>query len=162
MTKTSTQITLGIDPGFAITGYAVVATTNGTITPIDFGVITTKAGEPFAERLHTIDTTLENIIKKYKPQRVGVEQVYFAKNTKTAIQVAHARGIVLLQAARHSLRVFEYTPLQVKQALTSYGRADKTQIQNMLQLLFKLPEPPTPDDAADALAIAWYCSQHNS
>ncbi len=151
------MIILGIDPGTATTGYGIIKQHNnrlGEFEVIDYGVITTKKTETDAERLLAIATDLQNIIKQFKPHRVGVERLFFTNNQKTAMTVAQARGVALLTCAQARVSIFEFTPLQVKNTLCGYGQADKKQIQFMVQRTFNLKLLPKPDDAADALAIA--------
>jgi len=148
------MIILGVDPGFAITGYGVIDYNVNKFKAIDYGVITTEADQDFCERLNILSDQLDQLILKYKPEVVAVEELFFSKNTKTAIKVGHGRGVILLTAAKSRCKVYEYTPLQVKQAITGYGRADKSQIQIMVKILLNLGKIPKPDDAADALAIA--------
>lgn len=151
---------MGIDPGFAITGYGIVKYKGNHFTVIEYGAITTKASQPFAKRLLKLNEWLEVLIDTYKPEAVSVEELFFNKNVKTAITAAQGRGAAILAAAKSGIEVFEYTPLQVKQAVTGYGRADKNQIQQMVKLILNLPEIPKPDDAADALAVA-ICHGHS-
>lgn len=153
MTKKN-PIILGIDPGFAITGYAFIQENNPNTKVIDYGVISTAAKEEFSTRLKYIHQDLTQLIKKYKPAVMAVEQLYFAKNVKTALNVGQARGVILLTGILHKLPLFEFTPLQVKQAVCGYGQADKGQVQNMVKTILKLKNIPKPDDAADALAVA--------
>lgn len=155
------MIILGIDPGIAIVGWGVIDFTGNKMLPIAFGAITTPAHTPVTHRLYDIYRELGAIIDKYKPQAMAVEELFFNTNVKTAITVAHARGIILLCAAQKGLPDFEYTPLQVKQALTGYGRADKAQMQNMVKIMLGLNAVPKPDDVADALAIA-ICHAHSA
>ncbi len=157
--KNKKNIVIGIDPGYAIIGWAILDKTNRESKVIDYGVIETSKDLDFPERLKQIFEKLTNVIKKYKPTIAGIEQLYFAKNTTTAIQVGHARGVIMLALKQNNCFIKEYTPLQIKQATASYGRADKKQMQKMMQVILKLPQPPQPDDAADALAIAWMCSE---
>ncbi|HBQ63511.1 MAG TPA: crossover junction endodeoxyribonuclease RuvC [Clostridiales bacterium] len=145
---------IGIDPGFAITGYGVIEHERGGFTMLDCGVVSTHAGLPMTDRLLTLSRRLEEIVNRWQPQQGAVEELFFSKNEKTALNVGHGRGVALLCLARAGLQVYEYTPLQVKQAVTGYGRAEKSQIQYMVRILLNLPEPPRPDDAADALAVA--------
>ncbi len=152
------MIILGIDPGTAITGYGLVKSTSNRLELIDYGCIRTETGLSAAERLKMIDQQLTKIIKKNKPEKVAVEDIFFFKNLKTVIAVSQARGVILARAAKMKVPVIEYTPLQIKQAVTSYGRADKTQVQKMVKLLLKLKQIPKPDDAADALATAICCA----
>jgi crossover junction endodeoxyribonuclease RuvC len=145
---------IGIDPGTAITGFGIINCQNGKSELIEAGVIRTPTKQALQLRLQTIYTDLTNLIKKYHPQHAAIEQLYFAKNVSTAISVSHARGVALLALANAGLEAVDYTPLQVKQALTGYGRAEKNQIQEMVKKLLDLKTLPKPDDAADALAVA--------
>lgn len=148
------MLIIGIDPGIAITGFGVIRNEKGKLSLLDYGVITTNAGVPLPERLLLLNKGLEDIIHKWEPDAAAVEELFFNKNEKTALIVGQGRGVALLSAAKAGLPVYEYTPLQVKQSLTGYGRADKEQIQYMVKLLLGLSKMPKPDDAADALAIA--------
>ncbi|MGE5614626.1 MAG: crossover junction endodeoxyribonuclease RuvC [Bacillota bacterium] len=148
------MVIMGVDPGFATTGYGIVKYEGNKFSLLDYGVVTTEAGAPFAQRLLRLDERISAIIGMYKPDAVAVEELFFSKNIKTAITAAHGRGIVLAAAAKSGLEVFEYTPLQVKQAVVGYGRAEKLQVQQMVKVILNLPGIPKPDDAADALAIA--------
>ncbi len=152
------MIILGLDPGTATTGYGVIRIEGNKITHIDHGCITTSADLPLHERLGQISLEVRQLIITHRPDRVAVEDLFFFKNVSTAITVAQARGVLLSVAAEHQLPVHSYTPLQVKQALTSYGRADKKQMQKMVMLILGLSEVPSPDDAADGLAIAVTCA----
>lgn len=152
------KIILGIDPGVATTGFGVIKKTGGCLQVVDFGCIKTKPQTSFSKRLEEIHQQLKKLIRKYQPSIISVEDLFFCKNVKTALAVGQARGVVLLTAMQSKLPIYEYTPLQVKQAITSYGRADKLQIQNMVKVILKLTELPKPDDAADALAIAICCA----
>lgn len=145
---------LGIDPGTGILGFGVIQADGRRAQLIDAGVIRTPVKEDDAIRLETIFDELTEIIKTTKPDTVSVEKLFFAQNVTTAITVAQARGVVLLCARQAGLPIFEYTPLQIKQSVTGYGRADKKQIQEMVRVLLNLQEVPKPDDAADALAAA--------
>ena len=147
---------LGIDPGYAITGYGVIVKDEktGNITPIDYGVITTPSYECLAVRLAMLDEELEKIITVHNPCVIAIEELFFGANTTTAIKVAHARCIILLKCIKKCGLLYEYTPLQVKMALTGNGRADKKQIQYMIAAILNLKSAPQPDDAADALAVA--------
>ena len=145
---------LGIDPGYAIVGYGVVQKINGNITPIACGIIETPASECIAVRLAMIDEQMAQLLKRFKPDAVAIEELFFNTNVTTALKVAQARGVILLNAIKECGTLFEYTPLQVKQALTGNGRAEKHQIQYMVKALLGLDEIPKPDDAADALAVA--------
>jgi crossover junction endodeoxyribonuclease RuvC len=145
---------LGIDPGLAITGFAIVEVHNNTQALISYGCIRTSSKEDHYKRLLTIHNDINEIIDKYEPEVASVEKLFFNKNVRTALKVGEARGVVLLAIAKANLEIFEYTPLQVKQALVGYGRADKKQVQYMVKSEFKLKRAPTPDDVADACAIA--------
>ncbi|MCC7356433.1 MAG: crossover junction endodeoxyribonuclease RuvC [Candidatus Doudnabacteria bacterium] len=145
---------LGIDPGTATTGFGVIKKHGNSWQVVDFGVISTNKTLTDAERLCIIADDLTALIKKHKPARIGVEKLFFATNQKTAITVAQARGIALLIAEQHKVPIHEFTPLQVKNRICGYGKADKKQIQFVVQQTFKLKKIPKPDDAADALAIA--------
>jgi len=151
---------LGIDPGTAIMGYGVVIAEGNRFTLLEYACFYTKAGVPLAQRLHHLHQNLEQLIKKHRPDHLVVEELFFNKNTTTALAVGQARGIVLLAGAQAGIPVFEYTPLQVKQAVVGYGRADKHQVQQMVKTILGLTEIPRPDDAADALAIA-ICHAHS-
>ena len=146
---------LGIDPGFATIGYGVVDHgEDKRNVAVDYGVITTPKDESIAVRLAMIYEGMNGIIEKFRPDCIAVEELFFAKNVTTGINVAHARGVILLACVQQCGRLYEYTPLQIKQALTGYGRAEKMQIQQMVKLYLDLPKIPRPDDAADALAVA--------
>jgi crossover junction endodeoxyribonuclease RuvC len=145
---------LGIDPGFARTGYGVIDDDGRKISSVGYGVIETHVGEDFSCRLKFLAQELSKILNKYKPDLVAVEELFFCKNVKTALLVGQARGVILLSIIQKNLPLLEFTPLQIKQAISSYGRADKRQVQQMVKLLLNLKEIPQPDDAADALAIA--------
>lgn len=149
---------LGIDPGFAIVGYGVIEYTGNKFKVIDYGAITTQAGEDIFDRLKKIHDDLNVIIDRFKPDVMAIEELFFNSNQKTAINVAQARGVLVLAALNAGVKIFEYTPLQVKQAVTGYGRADKNQVQQMIKLLLALDKVPKPDDTADALAIAVCCA----
>jgi crossover junction endodeoxyribonuclease RuvC len=148
------MLTLGIDPGTAITGYGLVEGRGDDLALVECGVITTPAGEPLPRRLHALYLGLTRVIEQYNPASSAVEELFFARNARTALAVGQARGVVLLAMTAAGLPVFEYTPLQVKQAVTGYGRADKAQVQAMVRVLLGVRTIPQPDDAADALAIA--------
>jgi crossover junction endodeoxyribonuclease RuvC len=152
---------LGIDPGYAIVGYGVVDYAKNRFSVKGFGAITTKANTPFPERLSVIYNDMCEIIEKYKPDRLSIEKLYFNTNSTTAIDVAQARGVIVLAAKHKGVEIFEYTPLQVKQAVTGYGRAEKHQVMEMVKNLLCLKAVPKPDDTADALAIA-ICDGHYS
>lgn len=145
---------IGIDPGYAIIGYGVLDFDKNKTTVVDYGVIETPKNECFPVRLVMIEEGIRALLDKYQPDEVAIEELFFAKNVKTAINVAHARGIILATVVRDIGNIFEYTPLQIKQALTGFGRADKHQIQAMVKTLLNLKTIPKPDDAADAVAVA--------
>jgi len=155
------MIILGVDPGFAITGYGIVEYAGNKFRVLDVGVISTEAGLALSGRLLAISEGLDDLIGRYKPDAMAVEELFFNTNVKTAIKVGHGRGVALLAAAKAGINVYEYTPLQVKQAVVGYGRAKKEQVQQMVKLLLHLEKIPKPDDAADALAIA-ICHAHSS
>ena len=144
---------LGIDPGTATTGWAILECADSHSRPIAYGAIITNKNKSDDERLLEIAKDLEEIIKKYKPAEASVENIFFFKNQKTVITVAQARGAILLTLKKNHVKIFSYTPLQVKQALTSYGRAEKKQVQLMAKEILKLKSVPKPDDTADAIAI---------
>lgn len=150
---------LGIDPGYAIVGYGIVDSVSSSFSAVSFGAITTEAKEEFPNRLKSIYSDMNYIIKKYKPDCISIERLYFNTNTTTAIDVAQARGVILLSAVQNGLSVHEYTPLQVKQSVTGYGKAEKHQVMEMVKSLLKLKAVPKPDDTADALALA-ICHGH--
>ena len=150
---------LGIDPGYAIVGFGVVEYAGINFRLINYGAILTEAHTPFTERLCAIDTDIHEIFERYQPDCMAVEKLYFTSNQKTAIDVAQARGILILAAAKKNIPVFEYTPLQVKMAVVGYGKAEKKQVMNMTKNILNLEQIPRPDDAADALAIA-ICHGH--
>ena len=145
---------LGIDPGYAIVGFGVIDSVGIRHKAIDYGVITTPAGIPIEDRLLMIYEQLTAIIKKHRPDAIAIEELFFNTNHTTAIPVAEARGVILLCAKQCGLQIFEYTPLQVKQAVVGYGRAEKKQVITMVTTLLELKAPPKPDDTADALALA--------
>lgn len=145
---------IGIDPGTGILGFGIIEVVKGKSQLIDGGVIRTPVKEDDAVRLHTIYDELTGIITETKPDEMAVEKLFFAQNVTTAITVAQARGVVLLTGMQAGLSIAEYTPLQIKQALTGYGRADKKQIQEMVRVILGLKEVPKPDDCADAIACA--------
>ncbi|MCL2014432.1 MAG: crossover junction endodeoxyribonuclease RuvC [Oscillospiraceae bacterium] len=145
---------LGIDPGYAIVGYAIVKYTGSKFTVVDYGTISTKSEWEFTDRLLHIYKRLEQIIGEHNIDAMAVEKLFFTTNQKTAMDVAHARGVIMLTARIRGAPVFEYTPLQVKQAVAGYGKAGKKQVTEMTKRLLSLKETPKPDDAADALAVA--------
>jgi crossover junction endodeoxyribonuclease RuvC len=150
---------LGIDPGSGATGYGIIESDGSKHKSILFGAIKTHARQPFHERLLKIYTDLNNILSREKADVMAIEEVFYATNVQSVLRLGHARGIALLAAAQHGMSVFEYSPLEIKSAVVGYGRAEKTQIQGMVRLLLDLPEIPSPDHAADALAVA-ICHAH--
>ena len=154
------MIILGIDPGYAIVGWGVIEYSGSKFRTLGYGSIQTPAGLPIVDRLEMIYKGMQEIISKYKPEQMAVEELFFNTNTTTAIVVAEARGIILLAARLAGVEIGEYTPLQVKQAVVGYGRAEKKQVISMVTNLLGLKEPPKPDDTADALAVA-VCHAHS-
>ena len=151
------MIIIGIDPGTAAIGFGIIKKEE-EISLIDYGCIKTPTNLTTAKRLEELYNQLTKLIKKHKPDIMAVEDIFFFKNLKTAIKVSQARGVILLTAAKSKISVFECTPLQIKQAVTGYGRAEKIQVQKMVKTLLNLKEIPKPDDAADALAAAICCA----
>lgn len=151
---------LGIDPGYAIVGYGVLNYDGVKFKIVEYGAITTDASMMMTYRLKSIYDDLNDVIERVNPDFMAIEELFFNNNQKTAINVAQARGVLLLAALNHNVEVFEYTPLQVKQAVTGYGRADKNQVQQMVKLMLNLDKVPKPDDTADAIAIA-ICHGHS-
>ncbi|HHT46486.1 MAG TPA: crossover junction endodeoxyribonuclease RuvC [Firmicutes bacterium] len=145
---------IGIDPGLATVGYGIVEKNGDKYRELDYGYIGTPAGSELPRRLLDIYHSIKLLIEKFTPDELAMEKLFFCKNSKTALQVGEARGAIMIAAAEKKIDIFEYTPLQVKQAATGYGRADKKQVQQAVCLLLRLSEVPRPDDAADALAIA--------
>ena len=145
---------LGIDPGYAILGYGVVDMQANHFTPVAYGALTTQANQEMPLRLGALHQQLTELIELYKPQVVAIEELFFNKNAKTAIMVAQARGAAIVACVSRGLPIFEYTPLQIKQALVGYGRADKNQVQQMVKAILHLDRIIKPDDAADAAAVA--------
>ena len=152
---------LGIDPGYAIIGYGAVDYNSNRFKIVDFGAITTKAGELFSNRLLDIYFETDRIIKQNTPDSMAIEKLFFNTNTTTAIDVAQARGVILLAAKLNNVPVYEYTPLQVKSSVTGYGKAEKKQVMEMTKSILGLSSVPKPDDTADALAIA-ICHAHSN
>ena len=148
------MLILGIDPGYAIIGWGIIRFERGKYIPVDFGAITTEAGTPFNRRLELIYNQLNELLDTHHPDVVAVEKLYFQTNAKTAIDVAQARGVTMLALQKHGVPVYEYTPLQVKSAVTGFGQAQKPQVMEMTKRLLRLKAVPKPDDTADALAIA--------
>lgn len=152
---------LGIDPGYAIVGYGVVDYEKQRFRPVEYGAVTTQAGVLFEERLCQVYSGICEVIERTHPEAVSIEQLFYCHNQTTVIGVAEARGVILLAARQHDLPIYEYTPMQVKQAITGYGKAVKKQVQEMTRRVLKLEEIPKPDDTADALAMA-VCHAHCS
>lgn len=149
------MITLGIDPGIATTGFGVVREeANGDLVALAHGVIETPKAETLSVRLRLLEQRLQALLAEWQPAEAAIEELFFATNAKTALGVGHARGVILLTLSKAGVAIHEYTPLQVKQAITGYGQADKKQMQAMVKMLLDLPALPQPDDAADALAVA--------
>ena len=155
------MIIIGIDPGYAIVGIGVIEYKGNKFRTIEYNAITTPAGMPTVERLKKIYTKMNSYLIKYNPDAIAIEELFFNSNQKTAINVAQARGVLLVCCANANIPIFEYTPLQVKQSVTGYGRADKSQIQQMVKMMLGLNVIPKPDDVADALAIA-ICHAHSN
>lgn len=155
------RIALGIDPGTAIVGYAIVTARGSQLSMLACDVITTPAGMPMTKRLQSIYSRLTEIIDTYHPHEAAIEELFFAKNARTAMMVAQARGVAMLALANGALSIAEYTPKQVKQAVTGYGSANKEQVGEMIRILLHLSSTPRPDDAADAAAIA-ICHLHTA
>ena len=153
------MIIMGIDPGLAITGFGIIRYQKNQFSVIQYGVIRTAAKTPLPERLLAIHQGIHTLANRYQPQAAAVEELFFNTNAKSAFLVGQARGVAVTSAASCGISIFEYTPLQVKQAVAGYGRADKQQVQQMIKTLLHLNEIPRPDDAADALAIA-VCHAH--
>ncbi|MGI6550236.1 MAG: crossover junction endodeoxyribonuclease RuvC [Syntrophomonadales bacterium] len=154
------MLVLGIDPGTALVGFGLVSKEGGKLTAIEHGVIRTPAGMELALRLVQISDRLKELLERYQPDAVAVEELFFHRNVKTFSSVSQARGALILTIAQCGIRVFEYTPLQVKQAVVGYGKAEKDQVQKMVKSILTLDSVPRPDDAADALAIA-ICHIHS-
>ena len=154
------MLILGVDPGLATAGYALVEVQGNNFSAVDYGTIKTEADLEDVTRLSEIYQELSQIISKYEPEHMAVEELFFNQNVKTAIRVGQARGVIMLCGSETDLNVAEYTPLQVKQSVVGYGRASKMQVQEMVKALLGLSEIPHPDDAADALAVA-ICHAHS-
>ncbi len=155
------MLVLGIDPGTAITGFGLVREDQAGLALVDYGVITTPAGQPLPERLQTIYQGLRDVVTQHQPQTAAVEELFFSRNARTALSVGHARGVTLLALADAGLSIHEYKPLEIKQAVAGYGGADKRQVQEMVRMLLGLDHVPQPDDAADAVAVA-VCHIHSA
>ncbi|MEX2144964.1 MAG: crossover junction endodeoxyribonuclease RuvC [Candidatus Spechtbacterales bacterium] len=156
--RNTEKIILGIDPGTATMGYGIIKKTGSDIKCLSYGTLTTDAGIPEHIRLKNLYAGINKLLKKHKPDIIAVENIFYFKNQKTVIHVSQARGVALLIAAQRAKEYFSFTPLQIKQAVTGYGRADKKQVQTMVKTLLRLDEVPKPDDAADALAVAICCA----
>ncbi len=150
---------LGVDPGSECTGYGIIDSDGTCHRAILYGAVKTRPRRPFPERLLKIYTDLTGILSRENPEVMAIEGIFYAANVQSALRLGHARGVALLVAAQHRMGVFEYSPLEIKNAIVGYGRAEKSQIQGMVRFLLGLPEIPTPDDAADALAVA-ICHAH--
>jgi len=148
------MVILGIDPGVATIGFGLIRAERGKNTLLQYGVITTPPGIPLSERLVQIYDDMQQLIETFRPDEMAVEELFFSKNITTGISVAHGRGVILLAAEKQGIPVFEYTPMQVKQSVVGYGKAEKKQVMLMTQRLLGMKEIPRPDDAADALALA--------
>lgn len=155
------MVILGIDPGYAIIGYGIIDTSKNDMV-VDYGAITTPKEDSMPVRLEAIEASLKFIFEKYKPDVVAIEELFYFKNQKTVIQVAQARGVIVLACQKYCGNIYEYTPLQIKQALTGNGRAEKAQVQYMVKAILNLNSVPKPDDTADALAVAICHSQTNN
>lgn len=151
---------IGIDPGYAIMGYGILDYNGNKFKTVTYGSIETPAGIPMPERLNMIYTELDRILSEYQPEEASVEELFFNSNTTTAISVGEARGVALLACERHGVKISEYTPLQIKQSLVGFGRAEKKQVQTMVKMILNLKEVPKPDDTADAVAAA-ICHAHS-
>ena len=145
---------LGIDPGIAIVGFGLIESNRGSVRMLQYGAVTTEAGLPLATRLVQIENDMTALIAQLKPDEIAVEELFFSKNITTGIAVAHGRGVILCTAERLGVPIYEYTPMQVKQAVVGYGKAEKRQVMDMTRRLLNLSAVPKPDDAADALAVA--------
>lgn len=154
------MLVLGIDPGTATTGFGLIESNNNKIKLVGYGTIDTRASEEMPLRLCEISKRIDEIITAYKPDAIAIEEIYYFKNAKTVITVAQSRGVILMTAAMAGIEIAEYTPLQVKQSVVGYGKAEKKQVQIMVKSILKLEALPKPDDAADALAIA-ICHIHS-
>ena len=151
------MLIIGIDPGYAILGYGVISYEGNKFDVIEYGTVTTSSNMELPDRLKKIYNELYDLFEKYKPNAVAIEELFFNKNVTTALMVAHARGVAVVTAAKAGIEIFEYTPLQVKQGVVGYGRAEKKQVQLMVKTILNLKEIPRPDDAADALAVGiWH------
>ena len=154
----SNVVILGLDPGLADTGFGCIRKNQNTLTVLEYGNIKTKKHDNFPARLQEISLRISNVIDTYKPDYIAVEEIFFYKNVKTAMNVGQARGAILLTCQRYQIPIFEYTPLEIKQAIVGYGRAEKHQIQEMVKIILRMKVLPKPDDAADAIACAICCA----
>ena len=148
------MIVLGIDPGYALMGWGVVESGGSRMRLVAYGCIETKAGVPMQDRLRTLQLGVRDLLQIYRPDDVAFEELFFARNVTTALMVGAARGAAIIAAAEYTENLYEYTPMQIKQAVTGYGKADKKQVQQMVRLLLHMDQVPRPDDAADAIACA--------
>ena len=155
------MIILGIDPGYAIVGYGIIEYLGNHFNVLNYGAVLTSSKIPFEERLLQIYNELDVLMKQYVPEALSIEKLFFNNNQKTVIDVSQARGVILLVARQNNIPIFEYTPLQVKQSVVGYGRANKNQVQEMTKMILHLKKIPKPDDTADALAMA-ICHAHAS
>lgn len=154
------MIICGIDPGLAISGYGIISYVGNRFQLLEYGTIDTEAGLEFPLRLKKIYDSYINIFNKYRPDAIAIEELFFNKNVKTAITVGQARGVHILAAVNNNIDLYEYTPLQIKQGIVGYGRADKRQVQEMVKIILKMESIPKPDDAADGIAVA-ICHAHS-
>lgn len=154
------MIILGIDPGTATTGFGVIQVDHDETKLMDYGCIETPKDKPLAERLTQISKDLEELIRMWVPDSIAIEELFFSKNVKTAMHVAHARGAIMQKLADEGYQIYEYKPQQIKEAVSGYGKAEKWQVQKMVQMILNMDDIPKPDDAADALACALCHSQH--
>lgn len=154
------MIILGIDPGTATTGFGVIQVDHDEVKLMDYGCIETRKEKPLAERLRQISKDLEELIRMWQPDSIAIEELFFSKNVKTAMHVAHARGAIMQKLADEGFEIFEYKPQKIKEAVTGYGKAEKWQVQKMVKMILKMNVIPKPDDAADALATAICHGQH--
>ena len=150
----NTIVVLGIDPGYALMGWGVVESEGGRMKLLGYGCVETKAGVPMQHRLRTLQLSIRDLVNIYQPDDVAFEELFFARNVTTALMVGAARGAAIIAAAEYTESLYEYTPMQIKQAVTGWGKADKKQVQQMVKLLLHMEEVPRPDDAADAIACA--------
>ncbi|HOF94411.1 MAG TPA: crossover junction endodeoxyribonuclease RuvC [Clostridia bacterium] len=155
------MIVLGIDPGYAILGYGVIEVLSTGLSVVDYGIIETSAHSSFPQRLERLHSGTALLIEKYRPSQVAFEELFFRRNVTTAIQVGAGRGVAILSAQQSGLPLYEYTPMQIKLAVTGNGHADKHQVQHMVRALLRLNDFPRPDDAADGLAVA-ICHSHTT